>query len=166
MSQLIYLTQGKVSIINDERFHHIIALGPWHAQKEKKGKTYYACKGIWINNKRAVLFIHQAVWAHMGKIVPLGYELDHIDRDGLNNQDDNLRILTHRENIINRGLCKNNTSGVCGVDYYIKNNKYRLRYQENGQQRSRYFDTFEEAVAARLDWEKRNLPSYLQGNDR
>ena len=46
--------------------------------------------------------------------------LDHRDRNPLNNRKSNLRFCTHAENMRNRGIPKNNTSGYKGV---VKNGK-------------------------------------------
>lgn len=44
-----------------------------------------------------------------------GYVCDHIDGDGLNNTRANLRVCSHRQNIRNRALNRNNSSGYKGV---------------------------------------------------
>jgi len=45
--------------------------------------------------------------------------IDHIDHDPMNNRIVNLRGVTHRENLMNQKMRKNNTSGVMGV--YFRN---------------------------------------------
>jgi len=59
-----------------------------------------------------------------------GYEVDHIDRDRMNNCRNNLRICTHQQNQCNQYLQSNNTSGVIGVRFYKPRNKYvaRIKY--------------------------------------
>lgn len=52
-----------------------------------------------------------------------GEIVDHKDRDTFNNRLENLRIVTHIENLYNRGHYKNNSSGFRGV--YKNGNKYR-----------------------------------------
>lgn len=51
----------------------------------------------------------------MHRILMDGPEIDHLDRDRLNNRRSNLRVATRLENVLNRGLQKNNTSGHKGV---------------------------------------------------
>lgn len=52
-----------------------------------------------------------------------GEIVDHKDRDTFNNRLDNLRIVTHIENLRNRGVYRTNTSGYRGV--YKNGNKFK-----------------------------------------
>lgn len=57
--------------------------------------------------------------------------VDHKDRNKLNYTRDNLRICTHRENSINKGIIPTNTSGVTGV-YWVKDkNKWQSKLECN-----------------------------------
>ena len=46
-----------------------------------------------------------------------GYEIDHKNRNRLDNRRENLRICTHSQNMANRRRSKNNTSGYKGVSW-------------------------------------------------
>ncbi|MBO5565363.1 MAG: HNH endonuclease, partial [Lachnospiraceae bacterium] len=65
---------------------------------------------------------------------PEGYEVDHISLDTLDNRSCNLRIVTHQQNQINHSLQRNNSSGVSGVDFYPRNEKYRARIKVSQQE--------------------------------
>jgi len=45
--------------------------------------------------------LHLVVWITYNGPIPAGQEIDHIDMDKGNNQLSNLRIVTHRQNLIN-----------------------------------------------------------------
>ncbi len=157
MNKLIYLTQGKISIVSECRYMHVLNMIPWFAKKDHNGKRFYVYRHIWINGKRTTISMHQVIWKHMGNIVPSGYVIDHIDRDGLNNQDDNLRILTHSESNYNQDLRYDNTLGIRGIDFNKQYNKYRVQIGENNKRVTKHFDTLKEAIDCRLQWEENNL---------
>jgi len=48
---------------------------------------------------------------------PPGLQVDHIDGDGLNCTDENMRFATNRQNSRNRGPQRNNKSGYKGVSF-------------------------------------------------
>lgn len=82
----------------------------------------------------------------------LGFKgYDHEDRNELNNRKSNLRKCTHSENMQNSSLCKNNTSGVTGVSYSKKENKWIARISINKKlKRIGCFINKEDAIKARL----------------
>ena len=73
-------------------------------------------------------------------------EVDHIDRNPLNNRAENLRWATRTEQQNNRGMLSTNTSGVPNVSQI--GNKWRVRFKIDGKET--YFGTFakiEDAIA-------------------
>jgi hypothetical protein len=58
-----------------------------------------------------------------------GELVDHINRDRADNRHVNLRIVGHKESVENRGLNRNNTTGIKGVSPY----RGRYRAARNGQ---------------------------------
>ena len=97
---------------------------------------------------------------------PVGYEIDHINMDTLDNRLRNLRVVTHQQNQINQGLQKNNASGVAGVSFYPPRKKYRARVKI-GQHDIHlgYYLTFLEAVQARNVGMECMFGEYGQYND-
>jgi hypothetical protein len=53
-------------------------------------------------------------------------EIDHIDRNKLNNRIENLQDISHSDNCKNMGLKKNNTSGVKNVSFIKSRNRYEV----------------------------------------
>ena len=99
------------------------------------------------NGKKTSLYLHQLL---MGE-VPLGYaNIDHIDRNPLNNCRTNLRFATQREQNINQGMKSNNTSGVKGVSWFKARNKWLA--QIDGKFVGHY-SSFEKACEARVQAE-------------
>lgn len=76
-------------------------------------------------------------------------DIDHIDSDRSNNRWDNLRLATRSQNCWNRGVQKNNTSGIKGVSYDTSAyNKRWLAMVGSGRKRKKKrFATKEEAAA-------------------
>lgn len=73
-------------------------------------------------------------------------EVDHIDRDKKNNRVDNLRWCTRSENMANVDY----KPGETGQRYIYKvKDRYRVRIRNMRQTVSRYFDSFEDAIAFR-----------------
>ena len=58
---------------------------------------------------------------------------DHKDRNGLNNTRENLRYATEAQNLQNRGMPKNNTSGYKGVMWCENKNKWRVQIKANNK---------------------------------
>eukprot|EP01041_Mallomonas_annulata_P041851 gene41851-66010_t len=60
--------------------------------------------------------------------------VDHIDGDKKNNNVANLRWATNQENIINSKISRNNTSGIKGVVFNKRKNKWISRITVDGAQ--------------------------------
>lgn len=65
---------------------------------------------------------------------PTGVTVDHIDRDGLNNQRSNLRLATYSQQNMNTKLRTDNTSGHRGVYWESRRNCWRVCINFNRRQ--------------------------------
>lgn len=121
--KLISLTKGKYAQVDDKDFE-------WLSQWKWCFDSRYACRAQWDREKKKCIMIrmHQLILR-----VPSGSEVDHIDRNKLNNQRDNLRALTHGENILNQGLSKRNTSGFKGAFYSKEDDLWYSTAKRNGK---------------------------------
>jgi hypothetical protein len=80
---------------------------------------------------------------------PEGMEVDHVDNNGLNNQKNNLRVATHWQNLANRALQKNNTSGYRGVSWSKQAGKWWAQlYIDSKTVHLGLFDDIEDAAKA------------------
>lgn len=76
-------------------------------------------------------FVHRVVWELTHGKIPKGFMIDHIDGNPANNLISNLRLVNHRQNMLNRKIGKNNKTGVTGV-FTLKRNKEVVGYQVIG----------------------------------
>jgi hypothetical protein len=74
--------------------------------------------------------------------------IDHIDGDILNNKIENLRPATHTQNMRNTKLSSRNNSGVKGVNWDKKSNKWRVHISVDGKTKT--FGRFKDMELAEL----------------
>ena len=103
----IPLTQNKFALVDDRDFgllnrHKWFALKGW--------KTFYAVRNSPEVNK--LVYMHREILN-----TPARMDTDHINKNGLDNQRQNLRVATRSENLQNQGKQKPNTSGFKGVHW-------------------------------------------------
>jgi HNH endonuclease len=69
--------------------------------------------------------LHRLVWMWHGN--PDTKSLDHIDCDASNNRIENLRIASKSQNMQNRGIPSNNTSGTKGIHWHRGKKRWCVR---------------------------------------
>jgi hypothetical protein len=93
---------------------------------------------------------HRVVFALVNGLDPGFKEVDHIDRNPLNNKAENLRIATRSENARNKGIPANNASGKKGVTWCKRTKRWMAQI---GHCKKTVFlgrfKSFGDAVAAR-----------------
>lgn len=95
---------------------------------------------------------HRIIWKWLHGSEPI--QVDHIDRNRSNNRANNLRSVTHLENMKNRNRQANNTTGCTGIVRH--RDRWSARIKVEG--RVHYlgvFDDLEDAKAARREAELR-----------
>lgn len=153
----IPLTQGLVALVSDWRYEYLIQWN-WTAFKSTKSTTIYAVRRENQGNKRIRIFMHREIMN-----APTDMEVDHKDGDGLNNQDENLRIATHQQNGRNRKVFKNNKSGCPGVIWSNEAQKWRAYITVNGKQINlKCFSDISDAIDARKRAEKQYFGEFVR----
>lgn len=115
-AKLPLVTTGFDYALVDEDLFHELSQYRWTVDKAHSGwHTNYVRRRPYINGVRLNFYLHREVLRLRGIEIPPGYEVDHINRDGLDNRTSNLRLASKAENRRNRGKQKNSTSRFKGV---------------------------------------------------
>jgi len=99
---------------------------------------------------------HRICYAIYHGVDPHPMQIDHINHDRSDNRIENMRLVSHQENGKNQSKYANNTSGVTGVDWNKRNNKWRARIKLNSKLKDLgYFTNKADAISARRAAEKK-----------
>jgi len=139
----IPLTQGKYAIVDPDDFERLNRY-KWYAVNMRH--TFYAQRGISIGDKRVLIMMHREILK-----VADGKFADHINHNGLDNRNANLRPATRAENSRNRRKwskrkCYSRFKGVC---WHKRKEKWSAQIWFNGNMKFiGYFDDEVEAGKA------------------
>ena len=121
----IPLTQGREAFVSDKDYGYLMQ---W---------KWYFNGGYAVRNKpgpsRGTLMMHTVVARRKGV---QSREVDHMDRNRLNNQRSNLRAASRQQNVANSGPRRNGRTGFRGVTWRGRNQKFQARITVNGNQES------------------------------
>jgi len=140
----IELTQGQYALVDDWNYDYLIQ---WKWRAVQSGGLYYAVRG------EKILIIQKRIW--MARVIantPNNMECDHINHNTLDNQEHNLRNVTHSQNMMNKRVQSNNTLGEKGITFYNYNGykSYIVQVHKDGKCVYRKtFKTLEDAKQAR-----------------
>lgn len=123
----VHLTQGKTAFVDIE-YISTVASCRWCTHHHRG--TWYAITG------KPGAALHRAIFGAPG------LQIDHINRDGLDNRRSNLRVATHSQNQANSKLRVNNRSGHKGVFWSRTRNYWCAQF------RGRHLGCFSTAEAA------------------
>ena len=145
MTKQIKLTQGKVAIVDSKDYKKLNKYN-WVAQFNKG--NYYAVRfSPRVAGKRPIIGMHRVI---LGLAKGDGKEVDHINRNGLDNRRSNLRIVSHMVNCQNHSGYSHNTSGYTGVCWCKEIKKWRVYINANCKRINLgYFKNIKDATEAR-----------------
>lgn len=139
----IPLTQGLVALVSDEDYENLRQY-KWHASVRKDGSVYVRRWSPRPNRKP--IYMHQEILGHKW--------IDHVDRNGLNNQRENLRPTTYSLNGHNTGKPKrkNPTSIFKGVHWCRTKEKWIAKVSIRGKHA--YLGSFDTPRQAALAYQR------------
>lgn len=133
-----------------------------------KIKNYYWYKDVddyiisKTDTKLGTIYIHRIITE-----CPNELYVDHINGKRYINFKSNLRLATNSQNGMNKCLQSNNTSGVTGVCFNSRVNKWVSRITKNSNTYNLgYFDDFNEAVKIRKEAEEKYFGKWSYDNSR
>lgn len=123
---------------------------------EKVSKYYWHLEKGYARGTRHNTLMHRFILGLTGdKHARYNIEVDHINRNRLDNRKSNLRVITRKENMMNKSDYKNNTSGIKGVKWNKNLNKWQVQISHNGKRvHLGVFEDLEDAKKARLKAEE------------
>ena len=143
----IPLTQGKIALVDDADYEWLNQR-KWHAANNHGWGWYAERKGACDSNgKRHTILMHRVITG-----AGLGQQVDHKDRDGLNNQRANLRLCTASQNHANQKRCAGCSSRFKGVTWNKREGKWRARIGVHGERI--FLGRFDDEVLAALAYNK------------
>ena len=139
MDKMIKVYPDTFAIVSDEDYA-IVCKHPWSLSncgyvQSKSGDTHVLMHRLIMNAKK-------------------GQEIDHVNRDKLDNRRDNLKLCTHKDNMKNV-VWKSGSSGYRGVTYVKLQRRWRAYTQIDGKQIS--FGYYATAIEAARGYDRHML---------
>lgn len=127
-----------VILIDDEDFPMVSRMN-WHIKKDKN--TFYAYSNVKIGGKSTSISLHRFISGMVSS------DIDHKNRNGLDNRKENLRYATRKQNSYNR--VRKNSYGYRGVYKPKDSSNYSFQIQKDGKRVCKHgYITPEEAARA------------------
>jgi hypothetical protein len=143
--KIIYLTQDRKSLIDDEDYERINKV-KWHAVNV--GGYFYA-------RSKKVGYMHRYILNINGK-----KDIDHKNHNTLDNQKANLRICSRQENLRNKLIGKLNKSGYKNIYWDKFKNKWVVQLRIKDKKIVRYFISIEDAINEKVKLTKTIYKDY------
>lgn len=139
-------TYGLKEVFIDDENHELLSQYTWGINQ--RHNNFYAVTIIRINNKLVKIGMHRMILnINDPKIL-----IDHKDRNGLNNQKNNLRRATVSQNAANRNSQRGSTSKFLGVCWHKQAKKWMAAIRINGK--VKYLGIFKYEIEAAQAYNK------------
>jgi len=121
-------------------------------QHLNKTSGYKYCK-LYVDKRGYTCLVHGLVMKLFVGEAPIGFTVDHINRDKLDNRLSNLRYADRTDQMINQKMRSDNTSGYKGVSFSNKDCKWVASMTKKGKTTLKQFLLLEDAVDYRKELE-------------
>lgn len=139
--ELISKKNGNKECIIDNKNYYKVKHLHWSVGKNKN--SFYCFSINRDKNKKRITSIHRLILGETNR----SNHIDHINNDGLDNRERNLRQCSYSENNRNRNKHNRNTSGYKGVSYSKTHKKYNAQICVDSKRISLgYFNSKNEAA--------------------
>ena len=156
----ISLTRGQVAIV-DAKHYERLSIPKWQAFWNNTSKSFYACRTVQVKNKASVVWMHREIMNAVS-----GLDVDHRNRNTLDNREENLRIATRSQNCQNKKIRVDNRSGFKGVTFEANSRgkkHFQARIQVGGKRiRIGRYLTAEEAYDAYCEAAKHHFGEFAR----
>lgn len=133
-----------LSVMVDDEDYEFLSQFNWFAKKDHN--THYAQRNQLANDEDDLsVGMHRIIMK-----APKHLQVDHIDRNGLNNQKSNLRLVSNAQNAQNTRAHIDSKSGIRGVSWESSRRKWSVTITVDYKTiRVGRYQNIEEAIAAR-----------------
>jgi hypothetical protein len=138
--EILLLSDGRETIVDKDIYPQLRKF-EWHAMRHRDGDYYAVRKYTDEAGRRQSILMHREI---CGCAKGDGNEVDHINKNKLDNRRSNLRKCSRAQNARNRDKQANNSSGYKGVTWDPVNELWISRVIErvNGKQKSHFLGRF------------------------
>lgn len=126
-----------VTVLIDESDYSLIALPKYRWYAFRVRNTIYARCAI----GKEQIYMHRLIMN-----APENMEVDHDNHNGLDNRRQNLKIVTHAQNLMNTSMYSHNTSGYRGVIWFREGWRAQIKHQKKVIQSPHFHDPKEAAL--------------------
>jgi hypothetical protein len=135
MVREIRLSAGRKTLVDDFLFDRLsVFLWQSKGSGTSRDAVYAARSDRSTDKHNKTVLMHREIWEMVNGAIPVGMEIDHINRDKLDNRLENLRVCTRSQNTMNRIKLESKSSRFKGVVFRPSRGKYEAKIRKNGEE--------------------------------